>query len=1627
MSDRESTVTYRDRRRAEVTRSGRIRGVKSLMAGAIVAGLVVSGATPAMADIGGGGVGGGSGNSGAANYYSLFTGDNRDESGNPRLWGQASTDSFADAMEQSMQWASAMRGREGINTACNAAMSQAISRSNGASNRARVVQVGVSVDQQNGNWFMGWGGTQTGMRNWYQERTNANYWQPMLPGFSGPIFEGIFNAFMASIGDTPRVVCVALNDTEVVNYDLSISTDAVGAFPSAGTNGVVSDRINASRNGSNIGENVTASVTLNWGGVEGNGRGVTKDVSIANEGITASPEFGPGDFGWSSWPSGRFWFDVNVPQQGKMKNAVSHAGVNDSRENWAAATTAPRKVLTSGSPSDQLANDEVLVSGQFYNAQVTARTNGYSSSMSISDVVATDQVFIGSSTADDASKLQLLDPNGSPASGATFAIDRSGSQVKITGTVTNIPNVHQAREYTLVVPTYLRPTKTDYSITDFSQVCYTAAQSNCIAGNTATVRKVTAAPDKVWVLDPEGGLTTADPTKTNQSGADNKVFLMGDEVSAVVNGRIPGKLGEPMSNYQLVDDWTLAGAYVDFTDATRVAVYTETTPGSGTYVSVTNQFDVEAKGTVTTATAKPEFLATTKGLGADRKTKLIVSGSFRADFDTNGQVVQLRNAGREVWNNETIASNEPPVYTWTPNPNKQVLGSSEESGDMAHDNIGGTSVWPGQKLEYSVGVDLRVPIGTARGIKSLAIEDVYDPFFTPDKASVEFWDSRDASNPRPIPRSAYKLTFDEDAHSFTAAFTAEWLSKNVAESGANSQWLTQGWLTMRLTGTVRKDIPEGSTVRNQAFQVINGARTASDVPVVQVPTITPDKESLSTDQVDIDGKTVVTGDIILYRLTLDARPARSALAYNVHKLGLVDRYDAEHLAVSASGIRVLDKTTGEDVTARFNVRVTDGVAYVFAKQVDTEAVYGGTIAGDPQPADLGAYDQATIRPLEDPTIDQTLLGKEYFVTIPATVTKATEGHVIENQATQNVQNTYKSTRVVSNPLKDIDPTKDVVIGADTKDASIEGTEVRMNTLFNYRLTSSEIPANRAYAASQWSISDTFDRVHDQYTGVWAVYANTDVFDGAEALFRKGDLLQSSAGRESAPWDGLFDVIFDEETYTLTVTATKKYLDLVGGRGDLVNGFSVYAKMERVAPGEGIANTATETYNTVARDTNEVTTFTIEYPSIAVEKFTLSEGPEDGKRPTADTAQVLTDEQLAEATPTEDSAAGIAGVEVQKGVEVGIRFTNTGDVPLKDVTLVDVTQQGMYGQLEGLVCAAPADPAAPDRILGDTVIAPDENGNVWVHPSSVTELAVGQVVDCRGTLRGMERGMTHADTVLVSGKSIFTDTAVKANDAWFARALSTPAIEVVEYTFHEGRESGDRNAAAEALELTPSQGTSGVMVAFDVTNAGDESLSGVEFAAATQEGFSGSVKDVVWLDPIEPLAMFRPLVPAAGAPVAIAAHAAETTALVTEVPAEENTEPAPAEAAETPTPKPESKIVEVDGVKYAERALSELSHLAAGEHVLLVGTLLEVEEGGSHVSEGFVTAAGSYSGIEVSDDDPWNAKLAAPALEARGAVTGDGILARDSRASLFGGAALLVIAAALVAEIMRRRQRSRMTL
>lgn len=883
----------------------------------------------------------------------------------------------------------------------------------------------------------------------------------------------------------------------------------------------------------------------------------------------------------------------------------------------------------------------------------------------------------------------------------------------------------------------------------------------------------TPKPNKVWVLDENGALSANDANWSNTVAADGKTFIAGEAVSAVVNGKIPSNLATNLTEYKLVDDWSNASEYVDFTDASKVKVYADG-------IDVTTDFTITVQGTVTTAVAKNNFLLTTGGLAQDKIMKLVLNGKFYDDANTEGELVELHNNGAEKWNLREEPTNVPAVFVWTPDPDKDVIASATQGGDQS--SINGKKVFPGQIIEYQVNLDLRIPDNLAYEIEKFGVEDQYDPNFVPNKTSLEFYDARDN---KVIPRTNWKVNWDDENNKFTVLFNEDWVKENAGS-------LTEeGWLIMRFDGRVRDTAPMGDVLENKAFELLNNSRTPTPEPIVEIPEYDPNKEVLDTFGNNIDGMTLLVGDKISYRLTLDAKIEASEYGYKVHRLGLIDNYDSEYLELKTEDIQVLNKNTGEDVTDKFNLQIIDGVAYIFAKQVDSVNVNGEDVPGDPQPENLAEYAEMEIDPINTPIIDQDLLGNEYWVMLNTTVIKENEDgdHEVKNQAIQVLENMRKETVIVSNLIKDIDPEKDVVV--EVKGDSIDGSEVPLNSLFNYKLKSSVRPSNLVYDTVDWRISDTFDPYYDLFTGKWAVYAESDIYRDGTLIYNAGDLLADSEGTnvtENKP--ALFEASFEDNTFS--IHAAQPYLDMINGNKDLEHSWAVYTQMERVAPGEEIPNVFDEYYNTIPRESNKVVTSTPEILGIDLEKFDTAFTEKDGDRDFASEALKL------DVDPA------------KRQVEITFRITNTSNVTLKDITLTDETVEG-YGVVENLVY--------PE----------DWDGY----------LQVGESIDIIGTFSGLEDGQFHKNHAVVTGKSVFTDTEVSDDDPWHAVAPSTPHITVEKYDVASELEAGDRDTASDALQIKPNEE---VEIGFIVTNSGTENLKDVVLTDTTIDG-QGVVEDI----------------------------------------------------------------------------------------------------------------------------------------------------------------------------------------
>ncbi len=74
---------------------------------------------------------------------------------------------------------------------------------------------------------------------------------------------------------------------------------------------------------------------------------------------------------------------------------------------------------------------------------------------------------------------------------------------------------------------------------------------------------------------------------------------------------------------------------------------------------------------------------------------------------------------------------------------------------------------------------------------------------------------------------------------------------------------------------------------------------------------------------NINTKTVKRGDKVVYQVWLDT--TKFTEAHNIQSVGVTDDYEEDKLDINVANIKAYDSVTGEDVTAKFDIKVENGV------------------------------------------------------------------------------------------------------------------------------------------------------------------------------------------------------------------------------------------------------------------------------------------------------------------------------------------------------------------------------------------------------------------------------------------------------------------------------------------------------------------------------------------------------------------------------------------------------------------------------------------------------------------------------------------------------------------------------
>ena len=1328
------------------------RRAMSAIAGLVAAATLVSPLAAYAAD-GGGGSGSGTG-----------TGDG-DDGGNGKVswiykdsFGSPTYETAVAAMRAA--GVSVMDGANSRSTITKAVTDangecQARSKANGDANpTCRLVGLGyVHTPDGSGDWYTGANGT-------FNAKTWADAYK--ASGISGTTYyyqgvgykttdnfsDGKTNVDSLAAREMSKapvaVVAIVLNQYEPpVDYRLTVTTNQQSVAMKVGSTDPVHDTVHANRNGSGLDETLNATAVLHYDG-HPNGyvaaKSVAKKFTMRNTGDTRTPDFTPADFGMKHWQHGNWWFDIQVAKQGHMQAAVDTAD-REAAETFTVPDVPPEKPvkrIDKGTSASRMVNRTAITSG-------TGR-GGYE--MTFKDTITPNGVDY------EISNYRLVDlTDGDKDVSGEFTINWDKANNLVTAVRSadkgEMPLDHEY-EFSFDV-TVSRP---DFSkVQDTATVMWNRIEKSTDGKEFKTWRPN---PDKSWIKKANGKwAAVVDPTRSNTTGADTQTFLDHSEVASVVNGTIASDLIQAPDKVQLRDDWANADYIFDAKGKDSIRVYqkdiaTETQTSANdianTGKDVTDQFDITLKGTVATATAKPSYLKTLKGLKSARQITLLIpgktnfangkgAGQVRKDFQKNegdeltfctnpGRDQQLTNAGSETVNDHEIATNEPYICGYVPPVKKDVVGEASQGGDQA--SVQDKIVFPGQKVEYQLTTHPKLPQNLAYDVTDVAVTDVYDRYLTPDKQTLEV---RDLSTGRTITKKQYSTKWDDESHAFTLVFDDAYVKANWGKGKDPS-------VLVRFEGTVSKTAPGDHRIGNEWALTLNNSITPSN-RVLNPPCgddCVPGKEDKSKDMtVNIDGRTLLKGDTGNYVITLNAAKLKDTTAYKVQRLGIVDDFDDDYLAIDQDKIEVLD-SKGRDVTARFNVQIRDGVAYAFARTVDTEIpATGETVKGDPQPTDLKEYSARKLDPLKDAYIDQALLGQKYRVILPYTVINVKDGYTVKNTAVQVTNDHEEKTNEVSNELKEINPKKDVTIKVGGE--SIDGRSVYLDRTFLYQLDSSVIPANRAYPqVDQWRIVDPLNTEYDQYMGQWAVYASRDLYKDGKVLAAKGDKIAGSGFDSTKLGGDLFTATADEKG-VVTIEATEAYRKLVSADNDHENGWRAYIQCKRIHVGDRIENRFTELYQDKVLPSNVVWTRTPDLtPSLHIEKYDVKSGEKLGDRDDVKDALRMDSD----------------------GIEIAFKIANTSKVD-------KATGEGAIF-------------LAKDLRLTDRTIAGEGTVTDIRYPEGWDSLVLkpGQSVTVTGTLKGVTANGRHTDRAKVGGTPLVSCPVQGSDDPFGTGASSATA-------------------------------------------------------------------------------------------------------------------------------------------------------------------------------------------------------------------------------------------------------------
>lgn len=122
------------------------------------------------------------------------------------------------------------------------------------------------------------------------------------------------------------------------------STQAQGTFSTAGGTSIVHDRLVVTTGADSLADDLSVRVTLNWASsptaTRAEASATKADVVPAGSDHRDLRDFAPSDLKMPAWKAGRYWYDVDIPAQDGVDDAITLHGLtkDTARESWTVVT-----------------------------------------------------------------------------------------------------------------------------------------------------------------------------------------------------------------------------------------------------------------------------------------------------------------------------------------------------------------------------------------------------------------------------------------------------------------------------------------------------------------------------------------------------------------------------------------------------------------------------------------------------------------------------------------------------------------------------------------------------------------------------------------------------------------------------------------------------------------------------------------------------------------------------------------------------------------------------------------------------------------------------------------------------------------------------------------------------------------------------------------------------------------------------------------------------------------------------------------------------------------------------------------------------------------------------------------